>query len=199
MRRLLILAALLLALPAAAQTYRAAVITPWQGAGTHTDPFRPKLAAEHALLAWDDVTGQPVTNITPSPNAYTLEIQATGEMLDLIEDDADYVVLWTQGIDVVDKPAQAALPWSVPWVLGQLGDLLGPRNTFAAKPETEAKVKPVRPRKDQPGIPERVALRNGLKLLGYSTAAAKALVRDGVARAVIQTDVVAAQKIAPKG
>jgi hypothetical protein len=191
MRRLLILAALLVALPAAAQTYRAAVVTPWLGVGTGADPYRPKLATEYALLAWDDVTGQPVANLKPSPNAYTLEVQVAGETLDLIEDDADYVVLWTE--QVLPEQVAAASPPKRDWIEAALS-LLSPREAWAA-----GKVKPVKPKATAPTAAERTALRAGLKALGYTTARSNELIRAGVARSVIAAEVIAAQKVAPKG
>lgn len=32
---------------------------PWAGSGTHEDPFRPRLADEYALEAWEDISRTP--------------------------------------------------------------------------------------------------------------------------------------------
>lgn len=178
MRRILIVAALIgLALPAAAQTYQAAVVTPWTGTGTKADPYRPLLAKQYPALTWDDVTGQPVSRLKPDPNTYTLLVTCDGDTLDAIEDDAAFVVLWTEVLDGGEAPKSG-------------GDEL------LKEPERKNED---RPKQAKPSAAEVAKLRGELRSLGYSAPAAAALVRDGVAREVIQADVVTAQKAAPKG
>ena len=192
MRRLLILACLLVTLPVAAQTYQAAVVTPWAGTGTKVDPYRPKLAIEYTAVTWDDITGQTTAQIVPAPNAYTLLIRCDGDTLDTIEDDADYVVLWTEPV-----PVEVAQTEPKGDIIEALWSLVSPREAWAGEIKPQRK-KTNRAKKDTPPTVEKNKLRNDLKKLGYSTAQANALVRDGVARAVIESDVIAAQKAAPK-
>jgi len=82
--------------------YRARVITPWVPAWKDTRPRlkanRPQLLRDYTVLTSEDVTGQPTANITPSPNMYTLEIVADGAVIDAIDRDADYDVLWSEEI-----------------------------------------------------------------------------------------------------
>lgn len=193
MRRLMLLAFMLLSLPVAAQTFQAAVVTPWTGAGTAGNPYRPKLATEYPAVTWDDITGQTTGQLIPAPNAYTLLVRCDGATLDTIEDDTDYVVLWTEELPTdIGQATRTDHSW-----LDALLSVLGPREAWAAQPSIN-RAKAARPKKALPPAAEKAKLKTDLKRLGYSTAAAKALIRDGVARVVIQGDIVAAQKVAPK-
>ncbi len=79
--------------------YRALIVTPWSGGGSESDPFRPLLAdAFPSGLAIVDVTGQDVSRLTPSPNAYTVEITADLPTLDAIAADARFVELHREEI-----------------------------------------------------------------------------------------------------
>ncbi len=191
MRRLLVLVLLVLALPAAAQTYQAAVVSPWAGTGTKADPYRPALGQEYPGITWDDITGQTVAQLLPSPNAYTLLVTCDGDTLDTIEDDTDYVVLWTEAV-----PVEVAQAEPRGGIIEALWALVSPRDAWAEiKPQRK---KTDRAKKDLPPTAERNKLRTNLKKLGYTTKQANALIRDGVVRGVIQNDVIAVQKIAPK-
>lgn len=192
MRRLLILACLLAALPVAAQTYQAAVVTPWTGSGTHADPYRPKLAVEYPGVTWNDITGQTVAQLLPSPNAYTLLVTCDGDTLDTIEDDTDYVVLWTEAV-----PVEVAQAEPRGGIIEALWALVSPRDAWAGEIKPNRK-KTDRAKKDLPPTAERNKLRTDLKKLGYSTAQANALIRNGVTRETIQSDIIVAQKAAPK-
>ncbi|HNV10662.1 MAG TPA: hypothetical protein PKN27_04935 [Propionibacteriaceae bacterium] len=185
MRRILIVALLLAASQVAAQTYQAAVVTPWVGTGAPGNPYRPKLGVEYPLIAWDDITGQSRDQIIPSPNAYTLLVRCDGDTLDTIEDDGDYVVIWTEQLEEVAQRG----------ILDTILSIFSPREAWADKPN---RAKANRPKHQLPPAAERNKLRNDLKKLGYSNAQATALVREGVTRATIQDDIIAAQKLAPK-
>lgn len=76
---------------------RAQVVTPWAGLGSEASPFRPQLADGHAVTSWRDVTGQPAQNLTPSPNAFTIEITCSEAVLVDI-DTAGYTILWSEPI-----------------------------------------------------------------------------------------------------
>lgn len=77
---------------------RSAIITPWIGSGTESDPFRPLLADAYPLSC-SDVTGQPSSEIAPDPNAYTVEVQAEASMLDEIAADTRFLILWREDIE----------------------------------------------------------------------------------------------------
>lgn len=74
----------------------AEIITPWIGTGTETDLNRSQLGDDHALVKWEDVTGQPSENIQPDPNLYIVRAEMTDAVLSDIEADATYEVLWSE-------------------------------------------------------------------------------------------------------
>ncbi len=79
--------------------YRALIVTPWSGGGSESDPFRPLLAdAFPAGLSIVDVTGQDVSRLTPSPNAYTVEVVADLATLDAIAADSRFVEIQREAI-----------------------------------------------------------------------------------------------------
>ena len=192
MRRLLILACLLAALPVAAQTYRAAVVTPWTGTGTKADPYRPKLAVEYPGVTWDDITGQTVAQLLPSPNAYTLLVTCDGDTLDTVEDDTDYVVLWTEAV-----PVEVAQAEPKRGIIEALWSLVSPRDAWAGEIKPNRK-KTDRAKKDLPPTAEKNKLRTDLKKLGYSQTQADEIVQNGMSREKIQQNAVTKQKAAPK-
>ena len=75
---------------------RARILTPWTGAGTTGDEFRPQLAADYQLASWTDVTGQASGNLPPTPNLLTVEAMCTQAVLDAISLDARYEILWSE-------------------------------------------------------------------------------------------------------
>lgn len=75
---------------------KAWVVTPWVARTVPGTFDHPKLEDDHQLISWTDVTGQPVQNISPEPNEYTVEIICTEAVLDAIEADAQYEVLWSE-------------------------------------------------------------------------------------------------------
>lgn len=87
-------------------TWIARYVTPWDtGTGPGgEDANVPKLSL--AGIAWEqgdgwsDVTGQPAENITPTPNAFTVEVRVQSEStLDSIASHPDgYVELWREEV-----------------------------------------------------------------------------------------------------
>lgn len=47
-------------------------------------------------MPWQDVTGQPSENLWPDPNIYVVEAKAEELVLDNIDSDSDYLVLWSE-------------------------------------------------------------------------------------------------------
>ncbi len=79
--------------------HRALIITPWSGTGTAADPYRPLLAEAFPVgLAIVDVTGQDVSRLTPSPNAYTVEVVTDLATLDAVAADVRFVELHREEI-----------------------------------------------------------------------------------------------------
>lgn len=78
--------------------YRAAVVTPWIAADGSIYGNRPQLAADYALLTWEDITGQPAENLQPPPSEYTILIECTAAVLAAIEADPTYEILWSEEI-----------------------------------------------------------------------------------------------------
>lgn len=75
---------------------KARILTPWSGSGKEDDPFRPRLADDHKLVRWKDVTAQPAANLQPDPNLFVVEVEATAEALAAIESDSQYLILWSE-------------------------------------------------------------------------------------------------------
>ena len=76
---------------------KAQVITPWAGDGSSIENAnRPKVADDHNIQTWTDVTGQPSANLQPNPNMYIVEITCDQTTLDAIESDNNYEVLWSE-------------------------------------------------------------------------------------------------------
>ena len=77
--------------------WRAEIMTPWIGTGASTDANRPKLSDDY-VIGFEDVTGQPTGNLHPAPNLYIVQVECDAAMLNAIEADADYLVLWSEEI-----------------------------------------------------------------------------------------------------
>ncbi len=77
---------------------RAEICTPWTGTGADGDPNRPQVADDYSLLSWIDSTGQPVENLQPDPNLYCVVATMEDAVLDAIEADATYQVLWSEAL-----------------------------------------------------------------------------------------------------
>jgi len=72
------------------------VMTAWTGTGTEEDSNRPLVADTYAIQKWTDVTGQPAQNLQPDPNLYTIEAEAEESVVNAIEADNDYFVVWSE-------------------------------------------------------------------------------------------------------
>lgn len=74
---------------------------PWAGDGlTVATARRPQLVVDHPLpqgATCSDVTGQPATNLPPTPNLFVVELRGVSQAwLDGVEADANYSVLWSE-------------------------------------------------------------------------------------------------------
>lgn len=76
--------------------WHAAVVGPWAGTGSRSDPYRPLLRVAYPAAQVQDVTGQPVANLRPSPNTVTVEVRVEDATLEAIEADARFLVLWSE-------------------------------------------------------------------------------------------------------
>ena len=77
----------------------AQITTNWTGSGKEDDANRPQIGDEYKLAKWEDVTGQPSKNLAPDPNLYVVRIECEGEVLDAIEADGKYMVLWCEELE----------------------------------------------------------------------------------------------------
>ncbi|MGD9156914.1 MAG: hypothetical protein PVG39_00780 [Desulfobacteraceae bacterium] len=78
---------------------QAEVITSWIGDGSEENPNRPLIADHYSLDKWSDVTGQPSENLIPDPNSCVIFIECEDTMMDQIETDSNYFVLWVENIE----------------------------------------------------------------------------------------------------
>lgn len=77
--------------------YTALIVTPF--AQDSDGSWCPKVMLDHALLGFEDQTGQqPIS----SPNAYTIRATLTDTVLDAVEADANYLVLSAEPIVEVE-------------------------------------------------------------------------------------------------
>ena len=100
--------------------YQFEVITPWVGYADDPSPEpsnHPKLqddyphrfnpdgsVAQEGIRKWEDTTNQDAANIVPDPNLYVIKCEADETVLDLIEANPDYAVLWSQEIVEPESP-----------------------------------------------------------------------------------------------
>ncbi|KKL83460.1 hypothetical protein LCGC14_1974480 [marine sediment metagenome] len=82
--------------------WEAEIVTPWIGAGIDNDPNRPQLGDDYAIKRWEDTTGQLSANLHPDPSIYIVKVLVEAAVLDAIEADNNYQVLWAE--EVVDAP-----------------------------------------------------------------------------------------------
>ena len=75
---------------------KARALTAWLGDGfTAESAFRPALRDDYAVTI-EDVTAQPVENLTPAPNMLVVEIETDAATVDAIDADPAYTVLWRE-------------------------------------------------------------------------------------------------------
>ena len=78
--------------------FRAAIVTPWVLAVDDMSDMpsnHPLLSDEYAIVKWEDITGQSANNLPPSPNEYTVLAEVDEDVLEAIDNDPDYTVLWS--------------------------------------------------------------------------------------------------------
>ena len=78
---------------------QAEVITPWIFGGTEENPNRPQLADDHLITKWEDVTGQSAINFPLAKNTYILLVECEDAVIDEIEGNNDYFILWSETIE----------------------------------------------------------------------------------------------------
>ena len=76
---------------------QAEIATEWVGNGTVDNPFRPQLADDYALLSWHDATGQAASALPGDPNLFNIVVLVDEDVLNSIEADSNYNVLWRPG------------------------------------------------------------------------------------------------------
>ena len=80
--------------------YQAEIASPWVVVnGINTI----KLSQDFAHLRGSDATGQPMKNIIPDPNLVVVRVECEVDMLEAIEADGEYLVLWSE--EVVEDAA----------------------------------------------------------------------------------------------
>ena len=78
---------------------RAEVLTRWVGDGVSIGTaHRPQLKDDYVVLNYEDVTRQPSANLHPDPNMYTVLIECDPAVMNAIEIDSNYVVIWQQEV-----------------------------------------------------------------------------------------------------
>ena len=86
----------------------ATVITMWMGDGdgvNGTTPYHPMLLDDYPGIAgYEDITGQPSSNLIPAPNNYTIRITVDDATLAAIQADSAYTVLTAEIIPVEVTP-----------------------------------------------------------------------------------------------
>ena len=78
--------------------FRAAIVTPWVAANDDNSPRptnHPLLDDEYAITTWQDITGQSAADLPPTPNEYTVLAEVDEDVLEAIDNDPDYTVLWS--------------------------------------------------------------------------------------------------------
>jgi hypothetical protein len=97
MKRLILIALLLLPSLCFGANYQAEVLVGWTGTGTHEDPYRPDWK-DYKVDKYEDVTGQNGTKIPAEPNLFVALIQADNATIDLMKKDG-FTILWTRTLE----------------------------------------------------------------------------------------------------
>jgi hypothetical protein len=74
----------------------AEVMTSWTGTGAEGSAFSCNIAEEYQIKRWTDLTAQPVSSLKPEPNLYSIEIIVDDLVLEQIEGDLKYYVVWQE-------------------------------------------------------------------------------------------------------
>lgn len=73
------------------------VLTPWAEEVDEGGTFRyPLITSVFSLSKWQDITGQESANIPPEPNLVSLLAEADETVLDQIEADERFLVMWEE-------------------------------------------------------------------------------------------------------
>jgi len=79
--------------------WTADIVTPFIGDGSDTENAnRPQFGDDYPFIRWEDITGTPTAQLTPSPNMYVLRAEVTEAVLSSIESDGTYLVLSSEEI-----------------------------------------------------------------------------------------------------
>jgi hypothetical protein len=92
---------------------RARILTPWSGTGKEGDPYRPQIGDDFKLATTQDVTGQPVASLLPTPNLHVVEITADETTFAAIVAHKSYgpgAVLWSATIGPVPAGGNRQTP-----------------------------------------------------------------------------------------
>ena len=76
--------------------WQAEVLSPWMVAANGQRSIQ--ISRDYAGLIGSDVTGQRAANILPDPNMMAVVIECEAVVLDAIEKDGNYQVLWSEEI-----------------------------------------------------------------------------------------------------
>jgi len=76
--------------------WQSEIMSPWV---VRADGVRVvRVTQDFAGVTMSDTSGQPSANLTPNPNLMTCWVECEEAVLDAIEADADYLVLWSEEI-----------------------------------------------------------------------------------------------------
>ena len=78
----------------------------WRGNGLSGNPFRAQLNTDFVLDGYNDLTGQDVTTLPPSPNVYIISALLDDAVLTSVRASSGVLVLWDDSIDI-DVPLTA--------------------------------------------------------------------------------------------
>ena len=76
------------------------VLTPWvEEENEDGDISRwPLVTSEYHMARWQDITGQDAANIAPEPNLVSILAEADETVLDAIESDNRFLLLWEESL-----------------------------------------------------------------------------------------------------
>jgi hypothetical protein len=77
---------------------KAIITTPWAGDGSQDSPNHPQIQDDYQINSYQDITGQPGTELSPEPNMFVAEITLEQAVLDQVILDERYAVLSAEEI-----------------------------------------------------------------------------------------------------
>jgi hypothetical protein len=75
------------------------LISPVVGNGTDENPFRPKFSDEYSEIKYEDITARDSDNQPGTPALVVIAAECSDEILQIVENDANYLVLDTEIIN----------------------------------------------------------------------------------------------------